>query len=312
MILGRTGIEVTELCFGALPMGPLQKNMDTESAASVVQAALNGGISFIDTAQIYGTYKPIKKALDRTGLKPVIASKSNSAEYGSMEDAVYEALEMLGLDVIDIFHLHAARGDKTLYKKRAGAFKALCDLREKGKIKAAGVSCHSPELASLSADIGEIDVVYPLVNYKGMGIIGTLEEMISAIDKCSRKGKGIYLMKVLAGGNLAEKYGKALGFVRSLGSYPVSLGMVSEREVDYNLRYFNSQRPDAIADPTFNDFNKRFHVVQIACRGCGNCADVCASSAIEIKDNKASIDCGRCIMCGYCVGSCPAMAIRPV
>jgi len=52
-ILGKTGIEVTELCFGALPMGPLQKNMDLESSTKVVAHALQKGINFVDTAQMY-------------------------------------------------------------------------------------------------------------------------------------------------------------------------------------------------------------------------------------------------------------------
>jgi len=56
--LGKTGIEVTELCFGALPMGPLQKNMDEHAAAAVTAAALRGGVTFIDTAQAYSTYTP--------------------------------------------------------------------------------------------------------------------------------------------------------------------------------------------------------------------------------------------------------------
>ena len=248
-----------------------------------------------------------------TGIRPVIASKSNAEEYSKMEDGVYEALEMLGLDYIDIFHLHAARGDKTLFSKRAGALNALCDLKEKGKIRAAGVSGHSAELISVSADVDEIDIVFPIVNYTGMGIIGgTLKDMLASIERCREAGKGLYLMKVLAGGNLAESYGRALQFARSLGDYPIALGMVSEKEVAYNLAYFNSDNPEAIPDPTFRDFNKRFHVVKRVCTGCGSCIEVCASSAIEFREAKAFIIAEKCVMCGYCVGSCPSVAIRPV
>ncbi|MDX9801165.1 MAG: aldo/keto reductase [Spirochaetia bacterium] len=313
LMLGKSGIEVTELCFGALPMGPLQKNMDDESAAAVVERALRGGVNFIDTAQVYSTYRPIRMALERikTDLPaPVIASKCNAEEYSRMEDAVYEALDELGRDYIDIFHLHAARGDSTLYKKRSGALKALCDLQEKGKIRAKGVSCHSSDLVSVSADVKEIDIVFPLINYTGRGIIGTLDGMRSAIAKCSAAGKGIYLMKVLAGGNHAEKYGKAMQYARSLGNYPVALGMISAKEVDYNLAYFNSESPEAIPDPTFKDFDKRFHVVTKVCIGCGKCIETCASDAIEFRQEKAFILAEKCVMCGYCVESCPSMAIR--
>jgi len=313
IMLGKSGIEVTELCFGALPMGPLQKNMEDEDGASVVERALRGGVNFIDTAQVYSTYRPIKIALDRIGSDlpaPVIASKCNAEEYGRMEDAVYEALEALGRDYIDIFHLHAARGDRTLYQKRSGALKALCDLQEKGKIRAKGVSGHSPELMSVSADVKEIDIVFPLINYTGRGIIGTLDDMTQAIEKCSAAGKGIYLMKVLAGGNHAEKYGTAMQYARSLGNYPIALGMISEKEVDYNLAYFSSDKPEAIPDPTFRDFDKRFHVVNKVCIGCGKCIETCASDAVEFREGKAFILEEKCVMCGYCVESCPVMAIR--
>ena len=310
--LGQTGIEVTELCFGALPMGPMQKNLDPEYGAKIIAKALKGGINFIDTAQAYKTYLPIKKAIEQTNIVPVIASKSNAPEYGEMQNAVGEALEALGLKKIDIFHLHAARGDLNLFKTRAGALKALLELKEKGTIRAVGVSCHSAEVISLAAEVKELDIVFPLINYKGMGIIGgTLQEMEKAIKKCANAGKGIYLMKALAGGNLLEEYGKALTYVRSLGEYPISLGMVSEEEVDYNISYFNSENTSGFSNPTIKGSRKKYQVVQRACLCCKKCIETCASGAISLVDEKVSINTDKCIICGYCVPVCPNLAIRP-
>ncbi|MCL2791995.1 MAG: aldo/keto reductase [Spirochaetaceae bacterium] len=310
--LGLTGIEVTELCLGTLPMGPLQKNLEIDYAASIVAKALKGGVNFIDTAQMYQTYLPIKKAMEQTGITPVIASKSNVTEYNDMESAVYEALEMLGLEKIDIFHLHAARANRDLFKLRASAFKALLDLKEKGKVKAVGVSCHSADLVGVAADVKELDIVFPLINYKGMGVIeGALADMEQAIEKCRSAGKGIYLMKVLAGGNFLENYGEALTFARALG-FPIAVGMVSEKEVDYNLSYFNSKDPSGFSNPTLKEYDKKFHVVKRVCRNCEKCVTTCASYAITIINEKAFIDNEKCIMCGYCVLGCPTLAIRPV
>jgi len=311
--LGTTGIEVTELCFGALPMGPMQKNLDVEYGAAIIARALRGGITFVDTAQSYKTYLPIRKAIEATGIVPVIASKSNVPEYNEMNDAVSEALEMLGLKKIDIFHLHAARGDKNLFKIRAGALKALLDLKEKGTIKAVGVSCHSAEVISLAAEVKELDIVFPLINYKGMGIIGgTLPDMEKAIAKCRDANKGLYLMKILAGGNILNDYDKAIAYARSLGSYPIALGMVSEEEVDYNISYFNAKDTSGFSNPTLKGSNKRFQVVKRACMSCGKCIETCASSAITMIDGKAFINSEKCINCGYCVPGCPTLSIRPV
>jgi len=61
--LGKTGIKVTELCFGALPIGPLQANISVKKGAKLIRTALERGINFIDTAEVYQTYPHIKKAL---------------------------------------------------------------------------------------------------------------------------------------------------------------------------------------------------------------------------------------------------------
>jgi aryl-alcohol dehydrogenase-like predicted oxidoreductase len=54
--LGQTGLFVSELCLGALPMGPLQLNLDPGEGARVVARALDLGVNFVDTAQSYRTY----------------------------------------------------------------------------------------------------------------------------------------------------------------------------------------------------------------------------------------------------------------
>ena len=51
-MLGKTGLEVTELCFGALPFGPLQKNLPVDAAAEVLSTALAGGPA-CDERQLY-------------------------------------------------------------------------------------------------------------------------------------------------------------------------------------------------------------------------------------------------------------------
>jgi uncharacterized protein len=79
--LGKTNIEVTELCFGALPIGPLQKNLSTIESAKIIKLVLNMGINFIDTAQIYKTYESIALVMKNFGIRPIIASKSAKKSY---------------------------------------------------------------------------------------------------------------------------------------------------------------------------------------------------------------------------------------
>jgi aryl-alcohol dehydrogenase-like predicted oxidoreductase/ferredoxin len=310
-VLGQTGIEVTELCFGALPMGPLQKNLPVEEAAELVAYALENGINFVDTAQAYKTYEPIKRAIEITGIRPVIASKSYETTYEAMEAAIHEALTSLGVDYIDIFHIHAPKNGPEVFEQRKEALKCLVDYKNKGIIKAVGISTHNVRVAEAAADVSEIDVVFPIINKAGRGIIGgSAEDMQRAITLCADKGKGIYLMKVLGGGTLAEEYKNSMEFARAVeGSSSIALGMTNKEELMYNLRYFNGD--STLGDNTLIIKKKKLVIAKVVCIGCGKCIEVCHSDAVSLDENgKASIDTSKCIQCGYCISSCPSFSIR--
>lgn len=311
VVLGNTGFEVSEICFGCLPFGPLQKNLPAEEAADVLAYGLDLGINFIDTAQMYKTYGHIKKALAGRKDKPVIASKSATETYDGMEKAVNEALEGIGVDHIDIFHLHSARMGTDLFEVRKGALECLKDCKKKGLIRAIGVSTHNVKLVELCAGREDIDVVFPLINKAGRGVLnGTVEDMKNAIALCGQKGKGIYLMKALGGGTLIDDYEKSMDFARSLSdNYAVAIGMISKEEVLYNVDYFNGKRDLEGIIKIKN--RKKVTVSQNVCVGCGTCVDTCHSSAISMQDDgKSFIDQDKCIQCGYCIAACPSFAIR--
>lgn len=311
IILGNTGIKVSKLCFGALPVGPLQKNLPIEVSGEIIAYALKRGVNFIDTAQAYGTYPHIKAALDKVDFRPVIATKSGAETYESMEKAINEALEGMEIDYIDIFHLHAARADVGVFEERKGALQCLLDYKKKGIIKAVGISTHSVKVVEAAAAREDIDVVFPLINKIGRGILqGTVEEMEKAIELCLKNGKGIYLMKVLGGGTMIDDYDSSMEYVMNLkGQYSIAIGMISNEEIDYNVRYFNGER-DLEGIITIRN-KKIIRVSQHMCVACGTCIQTCHSGAIDFDESeKAFIDQSKCIQCGYCVAVCPEFCIR--
>ena len=313
MVMGNTGLEVTELCFGALPMGPLQKNMPVEEAAQVLAHALNQGVNFVDTAQGYKTYPHVRRAMEISGITPIIATKSHTENYDDMKAAIEQALEELGVPQLDIFYLHAARATLNVFNERGGAFKCLLDYREKGKIKAVGISTHAVDVVNFSATHPELDMVYPILNRQSMGILGgTREEMEQAINRCYDNGKGLYLMKVLGGGGLVGEYKASLDYATDFtqGRFPISMGMVTKEEVDMNIKYFRGEDITAeLANTKLT--NKTFFVFKAICTGCKKCIDACHSDAIHLdSDNRAEIDTTKCLGCGYCVGACPQLAVR--
>jgi len=311
--LGNTGIEVTEICFGCLPFGPLQKNLSPEEAAEVLLYGLNLGINFIDTAQMYKTYEPIKIALANRKDKPIIATKSAASSYEDMEFAINEALECMAIDHIDIFHLHSARIGAEVFDVRKGALDCLKDYKKKGIVKNIGVSTHNVELVQTAALNDDIDVVFPLINKVGRGILeGSIKDMETAIALCKSKGKGIYLMKALGGGTLIDDYEGSMEYARNLSdNYAIAIGMISKEEVLYNVKYFNGEHD---LDGIIKIKNKKqVRVLKHQCVSCGKCIEVCHSRAISFDESKKSfIDQTKCIQCGYCVASCPSFAIRVI
>lgn len=313
--LGKTGVFVTELCFGVLPMGPNQFGLPPEQGGDLITKAVRGGVNFLDTAQSYRTYEHIRNALDRLGEEGkdvVISTKSAASTYEDMKNAVEQARTALGRDVLDIFHLHAARVDRSVFRDRAGAFGCLIDMKAKGLIKAVGISTHSVDVVRAAADLDELDVVFPIINIEGLGILhGTRQEMEAAIENAAAHGKGLFAMKALGGGNLLADREKAFSYVRSLpGISSVAVGMVYPDEVEMNLRIFNGQAvPPDLAERTMK--TKRL-LIQDFCQGCGSCVEICPNGAMSVVEGKARNDKTKCILCGYCAPVCPQFAIRLV
>ncbi len=102
--LGKTGISVSGLCYGALPIGPLQANFPVKKAADIIRYSLEQGVNFIDTAERYETYPHIRKALHGFSQPVVIASKSFAQSYDKMRLAIDQAREGLAREQIYIFH----------------------------------------------------------------------------------------------------------------------------------------------------------------------------------------------------------------
>jgi aryl-alcohol dehydrogenase-like predicted oxidoreductase len=309
--LGKTGIKVTELCFGVLPLGPLQANISVEAGAKLIRTALEKGINFIDTAEVYQTYPYIKKALEGYDDEVIIATKSNVKTYGEMEKSIKDALKSLNRTYIDIFHLHAARVTPSVFEERAGAFQCLKDYKEKGIIRAIGISTHVVGVVRRAAEIEEIDIIFPIINKLGMGILGgSVNDMIKAISEAHKAEKGLYAMKALAGGRLIGELETSINYVRDIKAISsIAVGMIGENELELNIKIFNNEE---ISQELFYKKIKPTKKLFISsfCKGCGTCVKACPNNALSLKNGKAVVDHKLCILCGYCNPVCPEFAIR--
>ena len=229
-----------------------------------------------------------------------------------MEYAIKEALEEMSLEVIDIFLLHEVRQDPD-WDSRNGAWQCLQDYKAMGIVRYTGVSTHHIDVVEKMASVPECDVIFPLINYAGLGIrkgngTGTSEEMASAIKKCSDAGKGLFAMKAFGGGNLTGSYIKALDYVSSLeGIDSIMVGIGKTEEIDRLVEYAEGTLPAGYV-PDIS--NKKIKIDPGDCEGCGACIKRCPNKAIFWNSaGIAEVDHDICLTCGYCAPVCPVRAI---
>ena len=311
--IGNTGMAVTELCHGTLILGKLQANLTPEEGAIAIRKSFDLGVNFYDTAQGYQTYPHL--ALGLKGIpkdKIVIASKSHARSYADMKTAVEECLSALSMKQIGIFHLHQVQSVDDL-KSRQGALDCLIEFKKRGIIRAIGASLHT--IAGMHAVNNEpvFDVVFPVLNVRGYGIIdGNLQDMLQALQESKEKGKFVYAMKPLGGGHLYKEIEEAFNFLRQLPTCDaIACGMKDEAEIEMNVNIFNNQKPSETTKNRVHSVARRL-VIYDRCIACGLCVDECDQGALSMGEKKAVVDDSKCIFCGYCAAVCPEYVIRVV
>ncbi|WP_210617563.1 aldo/keto reductase [Mammaliicoccus lentus] len=195
--LGKTDIKVNPIGLGTNAVGGhnLYTNLDEEQGKDVVRAAIENGVTLLDTAFIYGPGRSeelvgeVVKEYNREDV--VIATKgahyfdgdktklSNDPEF--LKEQVENSLKRLQTDYIDLYYIHFP--DEDTPKDKAVA--TLQELKEQGKIKAIGVSNFSLEQLKEANKDGHVDVVqleYNLLNRENEEILNyTAENNITFI-----------------------------------------------------------------------------------------------------------------------------------
>lgn len=309
--LGNTNIEVSRLCFGSLTISPLQRNFSFDKGAELIKYGFDRGINFLDTAELYNNYGHINKFLKKINRKEfVIATKSYSYSNETAKISLEKALKELDTDYIDLFLLHEQESEHTI----RGHFEAIeyfIKAKEKGLIRAIGISTHRVEGVLAASKYDEIEVVHPIINKLGIGIQdGTTSDMINAIKKCHSLGKGIYGMKPLGGGHLLNNVEEAFNFVQDIKEInSIAIGLQSKTEIDANINLLEKRAIDNNLKDKLRNTNRKLHIAEW-CIGCGECVKVCQHNALRLVENKSTVDRGKCVLCGYCGKYCKEFCIK--
>ncbi len=309
--LGLWGPEVSEVCFGSLAISPLQGRVTEEEGVSVLKYALEQGVNWIDTAEIYDNYTQIAAAI-KDHPEILIISKSYSVTALEMRQSLEKARTALNRETLDCFMLHEQESALTL-KGHSEAWEELLRAKEKGIVRWIGISTHAAAGVRAGALQPGLDVIHPILNYEGLGIIdGNLSDMLESISFAAELGIGIYAMKVFGGGHLTHDPEKAVAFVRSIqGVQAMALGMSSKEEVDYNLLLLAGQEIPRELREKVKHRERKLYIADW-CQGCGLCLEACPQDALQLVGSVAVVDAGSCVLCGYCGRVCPHFCLKIV
>ena len=156
--LGQTGMKISHLSFGASSLGSVFRETNEKESFEAVEAAIEGGINFIDVSPYYGHYKAetvLGKALrniprDKYYLSTKVGRYGkdgvNTWDYSAkrVTDSVYESMERLGIDHIDLINVHDIEFQAALpgglQKVVDETLPALFELRDKGVVSHVGIT----------------------------------------------------------------------------------------------------------------------------------------------------------------------------
>ena len=300
--LGQTGIMVSPIVFGALTIGPIHKNLAVEDGAAVIRQALELGVNLIDTAECYDTYPYIREALKGWQEHIYVTSKSYGYNRELMAKAFEDCRKALDRDTLDIFLMHEQESRYTIEGHKE-ALDYLNEQKAKGLLKAVGLSTHAVDAVRAAADRDDIDVIHPIINKY---------EMLDAIAYAKAKGKGLYGMKALSGGKLADDAYDCFRWAFTVPQVDAfAVGMKSRREVRINVAWALGEEPNP-KDLAEYVVEKRHIEVRDTCVGCQSCIRRCGQRAISMAEGAktVTINLKRCVLCGYCRDNCEHNAIR--
>ena len=224
--LGRTPLQVTRLGFGTAPLGGLFQALGDDEAHQVVEAAWSAGIRFFDTAPQYGNGLAEERLGAVLGTKPrdqyVLATKVGRLlragappqtetfpdapplnpvfdfSYDGVMRSVEESIARLGIDKIDVLHIHDP--DEHFEEALAGAYPALDRLRAEGTIQAVGAGMNQAEMLARLAREANFDCFLLAGRYTLLDQVG-LKELLPF---CVERGIAIIAGGVFNSGILAD------------------------------------------------------------------------------------------------------------
>jgi 1-deoxyxylulose-5-phosphate synthase len=257
--LGRTGIKVSRLAQGTGFNGYRRSSEHTRQGKAAFDAllrhSLDEGIKFIDMADLYGSHpfvQDVIKGIPREKLVLLTKLWPRKEDWvtpsGGAQAEIDRFRKELNTDMIDICLIHCmmdAKWADTYKSIRDG----LSELKQKGVIRAVGVSCHDLGALKAAAAHPWVDVIFARINYQGgseYAMDGSVAEVAPVLKQARANGKAVVGMKIFGAGKLVkpEEKDASLKFVFSEKLVDaITIGMLKPAEVDDTLKRISQVFP---------------------------------------------------------------------
>lgn len=312
--LGKTGLKISRVGFGGIPI----QRVDAEKTKELMQALVEEGINYIDTARGYTVSEEyLGYALEGIRDKFVLATKSMARTKEAMAKDIETSLTNLKTDYIDLYQVHNPQmKDLDVVISENGALEALMEAKEAGKIGHIGLTAHSLEVFERALELDWVETImfpYNIVETQGAELI----------HKCKEKNVGFVDMKPLAGGAI-EDATLAIRFICANEDVTVVIpGMYDVKEVKQNVEAGCDTTPltneelekmESIRKELGTNFCRRCNY----CQPCPQGVNISGSFLMQgyfrrygLQDwakeryGAFSTKASACIECGACESRCP-------
>ena len=313
--LGQTDMEISVVGFGGIPI----QGLSASDAERVLLHALDSGINFFDSARAYtDSEEKMGRALHAHRGRVYIASKALSRNARKMRGELEASLRNLRTGMIDLYQVHSVGSLEELERILApgGAYEALAQARDEGKIRWIGVTGHSRPVLLKAVLTGLFDTVQlpfnPIEN-----------EWEEEVLPAARKARiGTIGMKPVAGGAI-RNVGASIRLSLTRGIDVSIPGMDSTRQVDENAAVGEDLRAPTKEELAALQKEKELWGEKF-CRRCAYCMPCPEGlnipfllliegyySRYELHDwarerlQALSKNFNDCIACGKCLEKCP-------
>jgi len=219
--IGKTGLKISNLTFGASSLGSVFHETKEAESIKAVEAAIDGGINFIDVSPYYGHYKAetvLGKALkiiprDKYYLSTKVGRYGkdgvNTWDYSGKRatESVYESLERLNVDYIDIINVHDIEFQAALpgglQKVVDETLPALVELKKKGVVGHVGITDLQLENLKWVIDHSEEGTVESILNFCHYCLND--DKLVDFLDYFESKGIGVINASPLSMGLLTKR-----------------------------------------------------------------------------------------------------------